>query len=56
MGGALEHLAPLRQQLERALSRLLPGAHLAEAAGDGCAGALLLARACLAPDRDQPHA
>jgi N-acetylglucosamine kinase-like BadF-type ATPase len=56
MGGALNHLAPLRQQLERALSSLLPGAHLAEAAGDGCAGALLLARACLAPNRDQPHA
>jgi N-acetylglucosamine kinase-like BadF-type ATPase len=47
LGGALEHLAPLRQQLERQLAALLPTAHLATPAGDGCDGALLLARSCL---------
>ncbi|QVL54617.1 MAG: N-acetylglucosamine kinase [Cyanobium sp. M30B3] len=47
MGGALEHLAPLRQQLERQLAGLLPAAQLAPPAGDGCDGALLLARSCL---------
>ena len=47
MGGALEHLAPLRQQLVNQLRVLLPGAHLAVPAGDGCAGALRLARRCL---------
>jgi glucosamine kinase len=47
MGGALEHLAPLRQMLVEQLEALLPGAHLAAPAGDGCAGALLMARACL---------
>ena len=47
LGGALEHLAPLRQQLERQLAVLLPGAHLATPAGDACDGALLLARSCL---------
>jgi hypothetical protein len=46
-GGALEHLEPLRQQLERQLAVLLPAAHLATPAGDGCDGALLLARSCL---------
>jgi glucosamine kinase len=47
MGGALEHLAPLRQMLVEQLSALLPGAQLAVPAGDGCAGALQLARRCL---------
>lgn len=47
LGGALEHLAPLRQQLERQLAALLPAAHLATPAGDACDGALLLARSCL---------
>jgi glucosamine kinase len=47
MGGALEHLAPLRQQLVEQLHAQLPGAYLAVPAGDGCAGALQLARRCL---------
>jgi glucosamine kinase len=47
MGGALEHLAPLRQQLIEQLHALLPGAYLAVPAGDSCAGALQLARRCL---------
>jgi N-acetylglucosamine kinase-like BadF-type ATPase len=47
MGGALEHLAPLRRQLEEQLADLLPGAQLANPAGDGCAGALRLAQGCL---------
>lgn len=47
LGGALEHLAPLRQALVTQLDSLLPGAHLATPAGDGCAGALQLARRCL---------
>lgn len=47
MGGALEHLAPLRRQLVDQLNALLPGSHLAVPAGDGCAGALQLARRCL---------
>jgi phenylacetic acid degradation operon negative regulatory protein len=47
MGGALEHLAPLRQMLVEQLETLLPGAQLAAPAGDGCAGALQMARNCL---------
>jgi phenylacetic acid degradation operon negative regulatory protein len=44
MGGALEHLAPLRRELERALAGRLPAARLSPPAGDACAGALSLAR------------
>jgi glucosamine kinase len=44
-GGALQHLPPLRQSLMAALTRQCPGARLAAAAGDGCAGALQLAAA-----------
>lgn len=47
MGGALEHLQPLRQELARALATQLPGAQLSAPAGDACSGALALARACL---------
>jgi N-acetylglucosamine kinase-like BadF-type ATPase len=43
-GGALEHLALLRQHLAATLEQRCPGAHLAPAAGDGCDGALQLAR------------
>ena len=52
LGGALEHLAPLREQLEQQLAVLLPGAHLATPAGDGCDGALQLARRCLCGQGD----
>ncbi|MCP9927351.1 N-acetylglucosamine kinase [Cyanobium sp. CH-040] len=45
LGGALEHLPPLRQALEQALALGLPSARLARPAGDACAGALSLARA-----------
>lgn len=44
MGGALNHLALLRRGLAEALAIRLPGAQLAEPAGDACAGALSLAR------------
>jgi N-acetylglucosamine kinase-like BadF-type ATPase len=47
MGGALEHLAPLRRELELALAARLPSARLARPAGDACAGALSLARELL---------
>jgi N-acetylglucosamine kinase-like BadF-type ATPase len=47
LGGALEHLAPLRQQLKQQLAAMLPGGHLSTPAGDGCDGALRLARSCL---------
>ncbi len=43
-GGALEHLGLLRQHLAATLTERCPGAHLAAAAGDGCDGALQLAR------------
>ena len=43
-GGALEHLHLLRQHLAATLRQRCPGAHLVPAAGDGCAGALQLAR------------
>ncbi|MFZ9228293.1 MAG: N-acetylglucosamine kinase [Prochlorococcaceae cyanobacterium] len=48
-GGALEHLTLLRQGLATALQQQLPGALLAVPAGDGCDGALSLARALLRP-------
>jgi len=44
-GGALAHLGLLRQHLATTLAHQCPGAHLAPAAGDGCDGALQLARA-----------
>ncbi|MGB5136861.1 MAG: BadF/BadG/BcrA/BcrD ATPase family protein [Prochlorococcaceae cyanobacterium] len=44
LGGALEHLPLLRDELEQALALRLPSAHLARPAGDACAGALSLAR------------
>jgi glucosamine kinase len=44
LGGALSHLALLRQELEIALAEALPGARLAAPAADACAGALSLAR------------
>ena len=39
-----EHLGLLRQHLAATLTERCPGAHLAAAAGDGCDGALQLAR------------
>jgi N-acetylglucosamine kinase-like BadF-type ATPase len=44
LGGALEHLPPLREALDQALADRLPSAHLARPAGDACAGALSMAR------------
>lgn len=46
-GGALAHLALLRQGLQQSLERRCPGARLAEPAGDACDGALHLALALL---------
>jgi N-acetylglucosamine kinase-like BadF-type ATPase len=48
MGGVLEHLAVVRQQLARALATTLPTAALQAPAGDACAGALALAAELLA--------
>jgi glucosamine kinase len=51
MGGALEHLVPLRTGLVAALEAHCPGARLSRPEGDACSGALAMARACLeAPD------
>jgi N-acetylglucosamine kinase-like BadF-type ATPase len=47
MGGALEHLELLRSRLAANLESLCPGARLLAPAGDGCSGALSLARDCL---------
>ena len=49
LGGALEHLELLRQRFAAALALHCPGARLEQAAGDGCSGALALARLCLKP-------
>ena len=49
LGGALEHLELLRQRFAAALALHCPGARLEQAAGDGCSGALALARLCLEP-------
>jgi len=48
-GGAIENMTLLRQELAAALQQQLPGAVLAVPAGDGCDGALSLARALLRP-------
>ena len=48
VGGAVEHLQPLRSGLAAALAAELPGATLQSPLGDACDGALALARA-LAP-------
>ncbi|MBM5803385.1 MAG: N-acetylglucosamine kinase [Cyanobacteria bacterium K_DeepCast_35m_m2_155] len=48
-GGAIEHLGLLRQGLDMGLQRSCPGAQLARPSGDGCDGALSLARALLRP-------
>ncbi|MEB3172476.1 MAG: BadF/BadG/BcrA/BcrD ATPase family protein [Cyanobacteriota bacterium] len=48
-GGALEHLALLRQGLATALQQQWPGAVLAKPAGDGCSGALRLAQELIRP-------
>lgn len=48
-GGALAHLELLRQQLGVTLARRCPGAQLSPAAGDGCDGALQLARELIRP-------
>ncbi len=52
-GGALHHLAPLREALLQVLVRHYPGAQVVEPAGDACAGALALALRRLSglPDR-----
>lgn len=47
VGGALEHLQPLRAGLEAALAERLPAARLQTPHGDACAGALELASALL---------
>jgi len=49
MGGALEHLEPLRQRFAAAVGIHCPGARLEQAEGDSCSGALALARQCLDP-------
>lgn len=43
MGGAIEHLAPLRTWFERALAERLPGVVARAPLGDACSGALALA-------------
>ena len=43
MGGAIEHLAPLRTWFERALAEQLPGVIPRAPLGDACSGALALA-------------
>ncbi len=43
MGGAIEHLAPLRTWFERALAEQLPGVVARAPLGDACSGALALA-------------
>lgn len=43
VGGAVAHLAPLRNGLADALAAQLPGAQLVAPAGDACTGALALA-------------
>jgi len=48
-GGALEHLELLRQGLADTLALHCPGARLELPAGDGCDGALQLARALIRP-------
>jgi len=48
-GGALEHLELLRQGLADTLALHCPGARLEQPAGDGCDGALQLARALIRP-------
>jgi len=48
-GGALEHLELLRQELAATLARECPGAWLNRPAGDGCDGALQLARQLIRP-------
>ena len=49
LGGAMVHLARFRQAYLHALSQACPGAQPQPAGGDGCAGALALAAALLAP-------
>ncbi len=44
LGGAITHLAGLRQNFREALHQQLPGARLQEPAGDACHGALAMAR------------
>jgi len=43
VGGAVEHLRPLRSGLESALAAQVPGARLQQPQGDACDGALALA-------------
>jgi N-acetylglucosamine kinase-like BadF-type ATPase len=43
VGGAVEHLRPLRSGLESALAAQVPGARLEQPQGDACDGALALA-------------
>ena len=43
VGGAVEHLRPLRSSLESALAAQVPGARLQQPQGDACDGALALA-------------
>ena len=45
VGGAVEHLRPLRSGLESALATQVPGARLQQPQGDACDGALALAAA-----------
>ena len=47
VGGAVAHLAPLRDGLADALMAQLPGARLVTPAGDACTGALALAASAL---------
>jgi glucosamine kinase len=44
LGGAITHLERLRQAFQASLSRQLPGARLQVPVGDGCSGALAMAR------------
>jgi glucosamine kinase len=50
MGGAITHLECFREAFGRALARSLPDARWLPAAGDGCAGALVMAAGLVGPN------